>query len=171
MTPRPKRRRPALLDWVSDHGIAHIKKRKYLAAFAMCGTHVQASKAAGVHRRSHYGWMKKDEAYAAAFAEAVTEACERLEAEAMRRGRDGWNEPVFQGGKKVGVIRRYSDTLLIFTLKGLMPERYRERYEHTGKDGGPIQLQPVVAKIETLTTEEIEQMRALAAKAQGHEKP
>jgi hypothetical protein len=29
----------------------------------------------------------------------------------------------------VGVIREYSDTLLIFLLKGLRPAKYRERYD------------------------------------------
>ncbi len=35
----------------------------------------------------------------------------------MRRAVDGVDEPVYQGGKKVGSITRYSDTLLIFLLK------------------------------------------------------
>jgi hypothetical protein len=34
----------------------------------------------------------------------------------------------------------HSDTLLIFLLKGRRKERYAERQEHTGKDGGPITL-------------------------------
>lgn len=37
----------------------------------------------------------------------------------------------------------YSDTLLIFQLKGAKPEKYRERIEHSGPDGGPIQIQAV----------------------------
>ena len=31
-----------------------------------------------------------------------------------------------------GTVRRYSDVLLIFLLKGLRPEQYRERYEIKG---------------------------------------
>ncbi len=40
--------------------------------------------------------------------------------------------PVFQGGKHVGDIREYSDTLLQFLLKGERPEKFRERYEVSG---------------------------------------
>jgi hypothetical protein len=49
----------------------------------------------------------------------------RLEDEAVRRAYEGVERPVFQGGKQVGVVREYSDTLLIFLLKALRPEKYR----------------------------------------------
>ena len=53
-----------------------------------------------------------------------------LEAEAYRRAVEGWVEPVgWYKGKAGGTVRRYSDTLLIFTLKGLLPDRYRDRVE------------------------------------------
>jgi len=37
-------------------------------------------------------------------------------------------------------VRKYSDTLLIFLMKGAMPDKYRERWtgELTGKDGKPL---------------------------------
>jgi hypothetical protein len=48
---------------------------------------------------------------------------------------------VFYQGEKVGTVQKYSDTLLIFLMKGVRPEKYRERFGHeiTGKDGGPIE--------------------------------
>jgi hypothetical protein len=51
-----------------------------------------------------------------------------LEDEAKRRACNGVLKPVFQGGKKVGVVREYSDTLLIFLLKCWHPARYGDRY-------------------------------------------
>jgi hypothetical protein len=33
---------------------------------------------------------------------------------------------VFQGGKQVGTVRKYSDTLLMFLLKGIRPQKWRE---------------------------------------------
>lgn len=39
--------------------------------------------------------------------------------------------------------RKDSDTLLIFLLKAHRPEKYRERYEIGGPNGGPIQYQQV----------------------------
>ena len=51
-----------------------------------------------------------------------------LEAEAHRRAVEGVEEPVgWYKGVAGGTVRRYSDALLIFTLKGLLPDRYRER--------------------------------------------
>lgn len=52
-----------------------------------------------------------------------------MEAEAWRRGKTGVLKPVYQGGKKVGSVREYSDTLLIFMLKGTRPEKYRDRQQ------------------------------------------
>ena len=54
---------------------------------------------------------------------------------ARRRAAEGTLKPVYQGGKLVGEIREFSDTLLIFLLKGKRPEVYREnvKVEHSGK--------------------------------------
>jgi hypothetical protein len=50
----------------------------------------------------------------------------------------------------------YSDTLLIFLLKGIRPEKYRERFEHSGPEGGPIEFSDarayIAAKLEKFTT-------------------
>ena len=48
-----------------------------------------------------------------------------------RRAIEGVDKPVFHNGKVVGSIREYSDTLLIFALKGSMPSKYRERIDIT----------------------------------------
>src|SRR5205807_601275 len=49
-----------------------------------------------------------------------------IEAEIRRRAMEGWDEPVYQQGARVGTVRKYSDTLLIFYAKRRMPE-YREK--------------------------------------------
>ncbi len=55
-------------------------------------------------------------------------AADVLEAEAHRRAVEGVEEPVgWYKGVAGGTVRRYSDVLLIFTLKGLLPDIYRER--------------------------------------------
>jgi hypothetical protein len=100
--------------------ILHPKKRAFLIAFAGVGVIKQAAEAAGISRQSHFDWMGKDAIYAAAFARAGDAATDSLEAEARRRAFEG------------------SDTLLIFMLKGALPGKYRERYEHTGKDGADL---------------------------------
>lgn len=114
--------------------IAHRKKRAFLAAYAECGTITHAAEAAGIDRRSHYNWLNDDPEYAEAFEQAKQMSIEALEKEARRRAIEGVQEPVYQGGKLVGHKRRYSDTLLMFLLNGLAPEKYKERKEvqHTG---------------------------------------
>lgn len=136
--------------------IMHPKKRAFLAALAEVGNITQAAEIAGIERKTHYVWMEKDENYAAAFKDAMEQAADRLEQEARRRAVEGVEKPVYQGGKKVGVVREYSDTLLIFLLKGARPEKYKERIaaEHTGKGGGPIE----VKKYEQLDDTEINRL-------------
>ncbi len=132
--------------------IAHLKKRAFLGAYAECGSVAKAAKTAGISRRSHQLWMKASgpgaDAYREAFAEAHEMACDMLEAEARTRAVEGTRRYKFYRGRPILDPRTgepyfehdYSDTLLIFLLKGARPEKYRERYEHSGPDGGPIQM-------------------------------
>jgi len=67
--------------------------------------------------------------FAAAFREADLKATEVLEREAWRRANEGFAEPVYQHGKLVGTVQRYSDNLLMFLLRARAPERYRDRVD------------------------------------------
>jgi hypothetical protein len=109
----------------------HPKKAALLAAYAECGVVSRACTAAEVGRATHYLWLKEDPEYAAAFCDAHQYAIESMEAEARRRAIEGWDEPVFHEGSVCGHKRKFSDTLLIFMLKGAAPEKYRERTEST----------------------------------------
>ncbi len=60
-------------------------------------------------------------------------AIDVLEDEAHRRAVEGWDEPAgWYKGEAGGVVRRYSDTLLIFKLKGELPQKYAERVQLSG---------------------------------------
>lgn len=118
-----------------------LAKARFLRAFANCGNVLQSAKAAGIGRRTVYDWLKADAVFAEFHAEAIDDANDVLEGEARRRAVEGVLEPVYQGGKRVGLVRKFSDQLLIVLLKGNKPEKYRERLEHTGKDGKPIQAE------------------------------
>ena len=77
---------------------------------------------------------KNDQVFAAAFEVARTMAAQALESEAIRRAFDGVDEPVgWYKGEPGGVIRRYSDNLLMFSLKGAMPDKYADRVELRGQ--------------------------------------
>lgn len=90
------------------------------------------------------------------FKERLADAIETgrmvFEAEAHRRAFQGVKRPVLHNGQQV-VIKNpetgedeplyewsFSDTMMIFMLKAMFPEKYRERYglEHSGPNGGPI---------------------------------
>lgn len=127
----------------SKRSLPNSKQAAFLAAYAKTGNITQAAKLAKVDRSDHYGWLKS-EAYERKFADAHEEACELLEVEARRRAVEGVKKPVIYQGEicyqKVWnpetkewhvrntplTIREYSDTLLIFLMKGAMPDKYRE---------------------------------------------
>ena len=100
----------------------------------------KACELSGLARTSAYEWKAEDEEFAADWQKALEIASDLLEEEAIRRAHEGTRKPVFQGGQLVGHIQEYSDTLMIFLLKGAKPKKYMDRLvqEVTGKDGGPI---------------------------------
>jgi hypothetical protein len=140
-------------------------KRAFLAAYADTGNITAAARAAGISRTNHYTWMKADEAYVEAFSDADQQATDLLETEARRRAAHGVDEPVIHQGQMMGqwvnakgeivqpdtagatmiplTVKKYSDTLLIFLMKGARPEKYRDnaKIEHTGPGGGPVQTE------------------------------
>ena len=120
--------------------IRNPRKRAFLAAVARTGNVTQAAEIAHIARSAHYQWLEADPVYVAAYEDAMEQAAQRLEAEAKRRAVEGVEEPVFYQGKQCGVIRRYSDSLLMFLLKGALPDKYKERTstELTGAGGKPL---------------------------------
>lgn len=126
--------------------VTAVNKQKFLDAYAGTGNVSAAAKLAGVGRRTHYDWIREDTEYQGAYAEAVDEAGDRLEMEARRRAVSGVREAVWHKGVQCGSVQRYSDTLLIFLLKGARPEKYADHHVHAGKGrGGAIPLELIVA--------------------------
>lgn len=116
--------------------IRTAKKRSlFLDALAQTGNVSEAATAAAIGRSAAYDWRRDDAAFAADWDAAVDEAADRMEREAFRRAVEGVERPVFGslgqglGSGEVGRVREYSDTLLIFLLKGARPEKYRERQD------------------------------------------
>lgn len=104
------------------------RKAAFIAAYAECGGSItNAAKSVGVNRATPYGWLKDDPDFAQALEEAKAQAVEVLETEAIRRAVEGVEEPYYQRGQVVGSVRRYSDNLLMFLLRGMAPQKYRDR--------------------------------------------
>lgn len=123
--------------------IRHQKEARqhaFLIAYRDVGNIRDAAQVAGIDRSTHYAWLRDDLDYRQRFATAESDAADLLEREARRRAVVGVEEAVYYKGQQVGAVRKYSDVLLIFLLKGLRPEKYRERYqhEHSGPGGGAI---------------------------------
>lgn len=138
-------------------------QRAFLAAFQETGIISRACAASGVGRTSHYRWLEEDEAYATAFERAQEIAGDTLEEEAVRRARDGVQKLKFYGTQLVTVPdpdhpedpekripyveHEYSDTLLIFLLKGAKPEKYRERSDVRSEVNGKVTVEAVTVDI------------------------
>lgn len=135
------------------------KERDFLAALAACCRVDKACEESGVSRRVVYEWRASDPDFAARWDEAKRIGAEALEDEAMRRAAEGTDEPVFHQGAQVGTIRKYSDTLAIFLLKGAMPEKYR--------DNAKLELAGRL-ELTKLTDDELDQELAALTAQVGH---
>lgn len=113
--------------------IEDARKRALLIGLRETGTVSGGCACAGASRQSFYTWRENDPAFAAAVVEVEEAAADRLEQEAYRRAVEGVTEPTgWYKGQPGGMIQRYSDTLAIFLLKGLRPEKYADRMEVRG---------------------------------------
>jgi hypothetical protein len=117
--------------------ITAAKREVFLAALAAGNTVTAAASAAGASREGFRLTRKRDQVFAEAWDDAYEQGTDLLEDEAWRRAVEGWEEPVVSAGQLVTTVRKYSDTLLIFLLKGRRPAKYA-RFEVTGAGGGPI---------------------------------
>lgn len=117
------------------------KMARFLEVLSDTANVSAAAKKIRMSRQYMYQVRGEDEEFAAAWDEAVKLGTAALEDEAVRRAKDGTLRPVFYKGEKVGTIREYSDTLLIFLLKARDPDKYADRVkkEVTGAGGGPVQ--------------------------------
>jgi len=123
-------------EWLSrkkpskaKEAVRDMKKRLFLEAFVKTGQKKKACEAVGISGAQPRRWAQSDELFQQEYERAKFVAAEILEDEAHRRAVEGVDEPVWYKGEEVGSVKKYSDTLLIFLLKGLKPEVYRERYE------------------------------------------
>lgn len=150
------------------------KKLAFLVAYSQSGNVTLACRAAKCSRQSVLNWRKADEKFELAVQEAAEQAADLLEAEARRRAVEGVEEPVIhQGeiveawigkdGKLLGkssapllgeetegrmaplMVRKYSDSLLMFLMRGANPKKYRDNMSHelSGPGGKPIETKQV----------------------------
>ena len=129
--------------------IRHPKKKAFLLAYINCGTIKSAAKAAGIERTTHYYWLA-DLEYQQAFNTASLMAGQSLQDEAVRRA--------FKG----------SDRLLMFLLKGAMPDKYKERRQVQSESSKVAVSREEIERLDVLDDEELEELRRLSAKIDQH---
>lgn len=102
--------------------------RAFLAALAKTGSVTKAASLARIQRIRPYRFRKESPEFARLWLQAKQAFRDSLRAEAQKRAVEGWLEPVFQQGRKVGQIRRKSDQVLLAMLRANCKE-YRERVD------------------------------------------
>lgn len=112
---------------------------------------------AGVSRATAQRYMRSDRRFAERCAEAKEEAVDRMEESVRVRAQEGVEQitPIYYQGTYVGDKVRYefSDPLAKFWLESHRPGVYRttQRLEHTGVNGGPIEIDVTARRQEILT--------------------
>jgi hypothetical protein len=109
----------------------------FLAAFLRVRNVTKAAKIVGVARSGVYGHARYSPEFAQRFQDAKEAICDEVEQTALERAIVG--DPSDRG----------SHVLSIFILKNWRPEVYGETIEHrhTGRDGGPIQVQQMILQL------------------------
>ena len=107
--------------------LAKKKRKVFLAILAKTGVVAEAARACGHTDTSTFqAYRRQDEDFAEAWDHSLEAAAHVLEEEAIRRATEGVMEPVFYKGEVAGYKVNYSDTLMMFILRGLKPGTYRD---------------------------------------------
>lgn len=103
------------------------KKNRFLRVLNSNGCYVEkACGAVGVTRPAVSHWRDTDEEFAAAMDAIKDRRVEIMEEELDRRAFQGVDKPIYYKGERVDTVKEYSDNLLMFRLKALKPETYRD---------------------------------------------
>lgn len=149
--------------WPSDG--SRPWQEPFLKALEEVGNVWKACGMVGVSRAAVYACRDEDEEFRKRWKDALGVYVERLEAEADERATVGLLVPVVGrvGDGCDGIIgteRKPSDQLLMFRLKAVAPDKYRERREVTGAGGKPLIPESMRSfDLEAMTDEELNALR------------
>jgi len=138
---REKAQRPRVASRAAEAALKAANKAAFLRNYEAIGTVTGAAVQGGISRQHVYDWLEDDKEFAAAFEVSKERAVDLAEEQLRRRGIAGYDKPVYQGGKMVGIIREYSDACLIFYLKGRRHDVFGDWRKLSGPDGGPIKIE------------------------------
>jgi hypothetical protein len=124
------------------------EKEKFLDLVVACGGNItEAAEKMGYSRHTVYVHMHKYPEFGKAVSEARDLAKPRVLDEIRSRVFDGIPEPViYQGevcldksGKPIVIMKKDFQTLRLLAIS-LYPELFKERFEHSGPDGKPMNV-------------------------------
>ena len=128
----------------------------FLASIRAEGNIARGCRAVEMSRSTIRQW-RQNEVFERDFRDAMDEYIDDMEHDADVRAK-GWDEVREDGS----VIRKHSDVMMIFKLKGYRPEVYRDNYKGTGAADLPEQG----------TTQRISDVyKAYLAKEESYEQP
>lgn len=123
---------------VRHDGWTPQRRRAFLRALGETGCVRDACVRARISNTSAYRMRKRCPVFAKAWDRALAKVAPTIEQAAFERAVNGWEEPVWHGGKLIGYRRRYSDGLLRLLLTrgaAAAPETEQERFPaHNGPD-------------------------------------
>lgn len=146
-----------------QRALTPVLKSLFLKELARTGSVLDSAALIHRSRRNLYRDYENDPVFKQDWDEALEMANERLEAEAYRRAVLGVEEPVFQGGVLVGKVQRYSDGLLKMLLTAHNPNKFSDKLQMTGANGGPIQHTQV--DLSELSDEDLANLEAILTRA------
>ncbi|MGD1455309.1 hypothetical protein [Vibrio harveyi] len=116
-----------------QHKRTRARDKRFFEALDNEATIGEAAKIAGYSRRSVYRYAEEDPTFAEKLDDARMDTLEKLEKEADRRAHDGVTDfkslKIAKDKYKVIPFQKYSDGLLMFRMKALCPEKYRDNYK------------------------------------------
>jgi hypothetical protein len=123
-SPELESRLLADLKFAEDLPFDDAKQRHFLSAYLKTASLARARDLSGTTHAQLQRERKENQVFDRCVREIEEHHTQTLEDSAFLRACHGWLEPVFQGGRKVGEKRKYSNGLTIFLLKARRPEVY-----------------------------------------------
>lgn len=140
-------------------------KAALLAHMATTGDTIsEACRVLEIPRSTLYDWRKADPSFSERLRDAYSAGADVLEQEAIRRAVKGWREPVFHMGKRVGAVKKRSDSLLQFLIQ--RHDRIKlDRDERPPTDAGMVSLDiaKMPAELRAQIRAELERQKRAAA--------
>ena len=125
-------------------------KAVFLAELSIDGNVSRAARKAEIDRVQIYRWKDADAKFSKDWDEHKRIGDHALEDEATRRAYEGIDVPVTIAGERE-VIKRYSDSLLMFRLKGIFPEKYRDNQPQVNVEANMVdQSRPYASLVERI---------------------